>query len=239
MATYLEITNELLRRLNEVTIDQEDFATVRNIQALAKDSVNASIRGILQSAQEWPFTLQTEVQTLTAGTKEYSFPADTSSVDWDTFYVKRLDDESNYPRKLDAISYTEYLERFRPQDDVNDDVGYGVPIRVYQTQDLKFGVTPIPDKSYEIEFKYWAFPADLNLFSDTTIIPDRFRHVIIDGAMAYMMRFRSNEQSAAIHQNNYSEGIRMMRRLLTDDPIDMRSTYIVPNVYSRAFIRNG
>jgi len=239
MATYLAITNELLRRLNEVTIDQADFATVRNIQALAKDAINASIRGILQSAQEWPFTLQTETQTLTAGTNEYDFPADTSSVDWDTFYIKRLSGDTNYPTKLDVLTYTEYLENFRPQDEVNGVSGRGVPLRVYQTQDLKFGVTPIPDDAYEIEYKYWSFPTDLSAYSDTTIIPDRFRHVIVDGAMAYMMRFRSNEQSAAIHQNNYSEGIRMMRRLLTDDPIDMRSTYIVPNVYSRAFTRNG
>lgn len=42
MATFLNITNELLRRLNEVVIDQADFAGVRNVQALAKDSVNSS-----------------------------------------------------------------------------------------------------------------------------------------------------------------------------------------------------
>ena len=237
MATYLQITNELLRRLNEVTIDETDFPIVRNIQALAKDAVNASIRGILQSAQEWPFTLQTEVQTLTIGTAEYNFPADASSVDWDSFYIKRLAGGSNYPAKLEVLTYPEYLERYRPQDDVNTESGYGIPVRVYQTQDLRFGVTPTPNAAYEIEYRYWSFPEDLALFSDVPIIPDRFRHVIIDGAMAYMMRFRSNDQSAAIHQNNYSDGIRSMRRLLTDDPIDVRSTYIIPNVYSRAFTR--
>jgi len=237
MATYLAITNELLRRLNEVTIDETDFANVRNIQALAKDAVNASIRGILQSAQEWPFTLETEVQTLSSGTQVYNFPADTSSVDWDSFYIKRLAGGTNYPTKLDVLTYAEYLETFRAQDEINGDSGYDVPNRVYQTQDLAFGVTPIPNDAYEIEYRYWKFPADLALTTDTSVIPDRFRHVIIDGAMAYMMRFRSNEQSAAMHQNNYAEGIRVMRRLLMDDPIDMRSTYIVPNVYTRVFTR--
>jgi hypothetical protein len=90
MATYLDITNELLRRLNEVVIDQSDFATVRNVQALAKDSVNSSVRKIIQSAQEWPFTLTTYEQTLTAGTGTYDFPADMSSVDWESFYIKQL-----------------------------------------------------------------------------------------------------------------------------------------------------
>ena len=54
MATYLDLTNELLRRLNEVQMDSTDFATARNVQALAKDAINASIREILHSAQEWP-----------------------------------------------------------------------------------------------------------------------------------------------------------------------------------------
>ena len=58
------------------------------------------------------------------------------------------------------------------------------------------------------------------------IIPDRFKYIIIDGAMVYMMRFRSNEQSAQIHQQKFDDGIKVMRRLLLDDPIYMRSTMI-------------
>lgn len=237
MATYLAITNELLRRLNEVTIAQDDFPNVRNIQALAKDAVNASIRGILQSAQEWPFTLVTYTETLVDGTQEYDFPADMSSVDWDSFYLKQLESENNYPAQLDVLSYAEYLDRFRADDDVNGEDGRAAPIRVYQTQEEKYGLSPVPNAAYELEYKYWTFPEDLTAFDDTPVIPDRFRHVIIDGAMAYMMRFRSNEQSAMIHQNNYSDGIGMMRRLLLDDPIDVRSTYIIPNFYQRVVSR--
>jgi negative regulator of replication initiation len=64
------------------------------------------------------------------------------------------------------------------------------------------------------------------LFSDTSIIPSRFDHVIVDGAVMFMMRFRSNEQSAAIHQNNFQDGIKAMRRLLLDDDLAIRSTVI-------------
>jgi len=226
MATFLNVTNELLRRLNEVTIDQSDFATVRNVQALAKDSVNSSVRKIIQSAQEWPFTLTTKEQTLTAGTREYDFPADLSSVDWESFYIKQLASKSNQPRKLAVIPYTEYLESYRPSDETGDSgSGIAVPLRVYQTQEEKFGVTPSPDDSYVIEYKYWTFPTAMTAFDDTCIIPDRFIHVVIDGAMMYMMRFRSNEQSAAVHQNDFVEGIKMMRRVLVDDNLSLRSTY--------------
>ena len=233
MATFLNITNELLRRLNEVTIDQDDFAGVRNVQALAKDSVNSSVRKIIQSAQEWPFTLTTYEQTLTAGTREYDFPADMSSVDWESFYIKQLASRTNTPQRLPVIPYTEYLESYRPSDETGDTgSGIGVPVRVYQTQEEKFGVTPSPNDAFVIEYKYWTFPTSMTSFDDVCIIPERFIHVVIDGAMMYMMRFRSNEQSAAIHQNDFVEGIKMMRRVLVDDNLSLRSTYNPRTIYS-------
>ena len=233
MATFLNITNELLRRLNEVVVDQSEFATVRNVQALAKDAVNSSVRKIIQSAQEWPFTLATEEQTLVAGTGTYSFPTDASSVDWESFYIKQLVSKTNTPRKMTVIPYTEYLETYRPSDDTgNTGTGIGVPIRVYQTQEEKFGVTPIPDDAYVVEYKYWTVPSSMTLFGDVCIIPDRFIHVVLDGAMMYMMRFRSNDQSAQIHQQDFVEGIKMMRRILVDDNLSIRSTYNPRNIFN-------
>jgi hypothetical protein len=231
MATYLTLTNELLRRLNEVVIDETDFAGARNIQALAKDAINSSIREILHSGQEWPFALTTYVQTLTSGTGQYSFPADLSSVDWDSFYLKKLVAVDNVPSKLKVITYDEYLSRYRADEDTSGSEGYSVPTYVYQTQELKFGVTPIPDAAYEVEYKYWTFPADLTLSTDTTIIFDRFRNVLIDGAMMYMMMFRSNEQAALVYREKFDQGIRSMRRVLMDDPLSIRSSYIIRPFY--------
>ena len=42
----------------------------------------------------------------------------------------------------------------------------------------------------------------------------------------YMMRFRSNEQSAAMHQNNFEDGIKAMRRVLIDEHLRIRSTVV-------------
>ena len=232
MATYVTLVNELLRRLNEVTLDTagDGFDAVRNVQALAKDAINNSIRNILQTGQEWPFLKVTYTQTLTAGTRLYDFPADFASVDWDTFYIKQLSSTSNTPSFLPTISFEEYTQRYRGLDDQADSgSGISAPQRVYQTYESKFGVTPVPNNSYEIEYVYWKFPADLVLFNDTSIIPDRFNHVVIDGAMMYLMRFRSNDQSAAIHQQNFENGIRSMRRILMDDPLDIRSTVVQRN----------
>ena len=74
-------------------------------------------RAILQDGQEWPFLKQTYTQTLTIGTRQYSFPADMASVDWGTFYLKKLTSANNQPKRLSPISYEEYISRFRQADD--------------------------------------------------------------------------------------------------------------------------
>jgi len=232
MTTYISLTNELLRRLNEVPLDiaGDGFDTVRNVQALAKDAINNAIRNILQTGQEWPFLKTTYVQPLTAGTRQYDFPADFASVDWDTFYIKQLGSANNSPGFIPTISFEEYTQKYRGLDDQSDEgAGISVPQRVYQTYGSKFGVTPVPDDAYEIEYVYWSFPENLTLYNDNCVIPDRFSHVIIDGAMMYLMRFRSNDQSAAVHQQTFNEGIRSMRRVLMDDPLDIRSTVLQKN----------
>lgn len=226
MSTFLSLTNELLRRLNEVQIDQADFPNVKNVQALAKDAINSSIRQMLQDAQEWPFTLVTYEQTLAAGTNTYSFPADYSKADWDTFYIKQLTSENNTPKKLNLITYDQYLTYYRSVEDLSGETGRTDPDYVYMTQDTKFGVTPVPDASYVIEYRYWKYPADLIAFDDTAVIPDRFKHVVIDGAMMYMMLFRSNEQSATMHSQKFEDGIKMMRRLVVDQSVNVTSTFV-------------
>jgi len=226
MSTFLNLTNELLRRLNEVQIEAESFSAVKNVQALAKDAINSSIREILQDAQEWPFALITYEQILTAGTGQYAFPADYSKADWDTFYVNRLTSEGNLPRKLTLLTYDQYLLSYRSIEDVNGEGGRNDPLFVYLTQESKFGVHPVPDAAYVVEYKYYKFPADLTTHSDTALIPDRFKHVVIDGAMMYMMLFRSNEQSAQLHSQKFKEGIDMMRRLLLDQPVNVISSVI-------------
>jgi len=229
MATYVSLANEVLRRINEVQIDAagDGFDTLRNVQALAKDAVNSSIRRILQDGQEWPFIKTTSTQTLTQGVTTFSFPADYSSADWGTFYIKKLPSVNNTPKVLNAISYEEYTMTRRASDDVATAEGLGVPTRVFQTYGSAFGVTPSPNAAYEVEYTYWTVPATLTLYDDVSVIPERFSHVVIDGAMMYMMQFRSNTQSAAMHEKTFEDGIKAMRNVLMDDKLNMRSAYIV------------
>ena len=215
--TYLALTNDLLRRINEVQLTTANFATAKNVQAIAKDAINNSIREILQDGHQFPFLKTAQSQTLASGTATYDFPTDMASVDWDTFYVSQLTSALNTAKSLPVVSFEEYTQKYRALDDSSGSGGYSAPSIVYQTAERKFGVTPIPDAAYIV---------------DSTIIPDRFRYIVVDGAMVYMMRFRSNEQSAQIHNQKFQDGIKVMRRLLLDDIINIRSTVINRSKFS-------
>lgn len=201
--TFLTLTNELLRRLNEVTLTTDTFATAKNVQAIAKDAINSAIREILQDGHEFPFLKTVKSQTLTAGTGTYDFPTDMSSVDWDSFYLKTLTSESNTAKSLPTISFESYTRNYRTIEDAAGTGGRTAPDLIYQTAEEKFGVTPIPNAAYVVEYVYYKFPDTLGINAstgaatngtdstyDTPIIPERFNYIIIDGAMVYVMRFR-------------------------------------------------
>ena len=226
--TYLTLVNDLLRRLNEVTlaVSGDGFDTAKNVQAIAKDAINNAIREILQDGHEFPFLKTTTTQTLTAGTGTYDFPTDLASVDWDTFYLRALTSAGNSAKALSTVPFEQYVRFYKSIEENAGTGGRTVPNIIYQTSEEKFGVTPLPDAAYVVEYVYYKTPDDLSAFGSTMIIPDRFKYIVIDGAMVYMMRFRSNEQSAQIHQQKFKEGVKSMRRLLLDDPLSIRSTVI-------------
>lgn len=234
-STYVSLVNQLLRRLNEVALDTggDGFSTVKGVQALAKDAINNSVRHILQDGHEFPFLKTTYTHTLTALQKEYSFQSDFSTVDWDSFFLKVHSTASNEPRVLKPISYEEYLQSYRVQDET--DTTGAAPMIVYQTYDEKFGVSPPPNTDYEVEYIYFSYPNDLAAYTDTCIVPSRFDHIIVDGAMMYLMRFRSNDNQAQIHQSNFEKGIKAMRNLLLDDELSVRSTVIERSNLPRSF----
>jgi len=106
--TYLDITNEVLRELNEVPLTSANFANAKGIQKFVKDAVNKSIFDIANQEPQLPFfavNLSGETDPFygnvtvatTAGTRWYKLKSDSSSIttdyasiDWDDFYVTTI-----------------------------------------------------------------------------------------------------------------------------------------------------
>lgn len=224
---YIGLSNEVNRRLNEVELTSVNFATAKGFYSQIKDSVNSSIRDINQTHYEWPFNHVLAEETLTAGTTRYAFPNDAGSIDFDTFRIKENSTLGNATTKLGVIAYEDYLENSVDQEYADNTSKREVPFAVFQAPSLEWGVTPPPDQAYEIIYEYYRVPVDLESATDVPSIPERFRHVIIDGAMYHAYMFRSNEQAANLAKSKFEEGLKRMRTILINRYTYMRSTAII------------
>ena len=223
---YIGIVNEVNRRLNEVELTESNFSNVSGFYAAIKDAVNASIRDVNQSHYEWPFNHVIAEETLSTGVTRYAFPNDCSSIDFDTFRIKEDATFGNGTSKLSIISYEDYLEKHVAQEYSSDESMSGIPSSVFHAPSLEWGVTPSPNKDYEIVYEYYRVPVDLINATDVPSIPERFRHVIVDGAMYHAYMFRSNEQAANLSKSKFEEGIKRMRTMLINRYSYVRSTMI-------------
>ena len=223
---YLNLVNEINRRLNEVELTSSNFATASGFYANIKDSVNSSIRDINNTHHEWPFNHILAEETLSEGVTRYSFPSDANTIDFDSFRIIEDAVFGNDTRRLNVISYDEYLHKHIDQEYSTSSSKYDTPRYVFQSPSLEYGIVPAPDKDYEIKYEYYRIPVDLALHSDVPSIPERFRHVIIDGAMFHAYMFRGNEQAASIAKGKFEEGLKKMRIILVNRFSSVQSTVI-------------
>tara|TARA_R100001377_G_scaffold82897_1_gene63751 strand:+ start:2915 stop:3667 length:753 start_codon:yes stop_codon:yes gene_type:complete len=224
--TFLTLVNDVNKRLNEVELTSSNFASTTGFYSHIKDAVNSSIRYINEQEYEWPFNHAEKQQTLTAGTTRYSFPTDTKTIDFDSFRIKESTVLGNDTKKLAVITYDEYLEKYVDQEYAATQQR-ALPRLVFHGPDEKYGVVQAPDQAYTLVFDYFTFADDLAAHGDTMVIPDRFKHVVINGAMYHAYMFRGNSQDALITREETDEGIKAMRSLLINRYHYMRS-YMIP-----------
>ena len=85
--TYLQLTNKVLRELNETELTSRTFSSSRGIQTAVKDFVNKGINDIYNEAAEIPLLYARTTQNLTTGDSEYDFPTDFRKIDRDSFTI--------------------------------------------------------------------------------------------------------------------------------------------------------
>ena len=222
--TYLDITNEVLARMNEVSLTAANFATARGFQVQCQNAVNDAINYINQREFGWPFTHGTETQTLVAGQTRYTIPADTQSIDYDTFRISKDDTLGVSGITLRILDYKEYTQKYIDQETTSD-VG-AVPIYVFRTPDNNYGMYPYRDKAYELKYEYYKKPTALSAATDVPTVPEQYRQVIVDGATAYAYQYRGEAQQYGINFARFEDGIKQMQTILLNRADYIRSTYI-------------
>ena len=127
MSTFLALTNQLLRRVNEVEIAQADFLVTRGVQSVAKDAIKSAIAHINRAEFEWPFNAAVHSVTLVVGQEEYSWPQYFKVVDWNSFQIQKNESLGTTSKQLSHISRDTYYKDYRDADDDAGAVGVGLP----------------------------------------------------------------------------------------------------------------
>lgn len=223
--SFLELTNRVLRRINEVEMQDTDFPSARGVHALAKDAVNAAIHRINQAEFTWPFNVSSGSQVMTVGTAVYEWPFDYLIADWDSFYIAKDDLIEETGHVLHYINRELWLKRRREMDEIARER----PFYVFPGSGVNFGVSPVPDKEYTITYDYWLLPISLVLHTETPRIPSAFDEVIVQGALYHMYLWRDNVEQTQLADKMFKDNLKNMRTLLINKEDRVFGGYINTN----------
>lgn len=224
-STYLDLTNRVLRRLNEVELTASTFPSAIGIHAVAKDAVLDAVRMINSEKYAWPFNNVSGTQVLVANTNEYPWPADFSTAEWDSFYIYKDGTLNTTTKKLKHISYKEWYDRFR-ENDYDSTTGITDPYFIFDVGNGNFGVSPVPNAAYTLNYRYFLNSVNLELYGDVCSVPSAYDYVIVDGALWYMYIFLDNTPRAQAMEQSFIRGINKMDYLLIPKSPNMRDTRI-------------
>ena len=248
--TYLDITNEILRELNEVPLTSSNFGNAIGFQKFVKDAVNKAIFDVANeepqlpffsagvSGETDPFYGNVTVATV-AGTRWYLLKSDSSSlatdygsIDWDDFYMTTINvsgESAPYVSKgLQFLTLADWKRYHRDTENADDadTQAYGEPKYVIKSPDSrKFGLSPIPDKVYNIHFYAFDRPTALSAHSDTIVLPEQYSNVITSKVRYYVWQFKESPQQAAFALEDYRKAMKNMKsnlmnpqpKYMTDD----------------------
>ena len=234
--TFLNITNDVLRELNEIELTAATFASAKGIQNFVKESINKSLNDIANEEPQLPFfavaasggtdpfygnvtvasVAGTRWYTLKAGSS--SITTDYSSIDWDDFYLTTINvsgESAPYVSKgLSFLTLEDWTRYYRDSEnaDDSDSQNYGEPQYVIRSPDhRKFGLSPIPDKVYNVHFYAYSAPTALSAYSDEIVLPDQYANVITARTRYYVWQFKESPQQAAFALDDYKKGMRQMK----------------------------
>ena len=245
--TYLNLTNEVLREINEIQLTSGTFAGAIGIQAFVKEAINRSLFDIANEEPQLPFFSAAAsggtdpfygnvTVASVAGQRWYtlksgssSITTDYSSIDWDDFYLTTINVSGEsapfVSRSLHYLGLTDWRRHLRDSENADDadTQAYGEPRYVLRSPDhRKFGLSPIPDKVYNVHFYAYSTPTALSSHSDAMVLPDQYGPVITAKTRYYVHQFKEQLQQAAFAMDDYKKGMRHMKNnLVNPDPVRM------------------
>ena len=245
--TYLALTNELLVELNEPELTA--ISSGVGVQKQVSNCVNRAYSDIVDAVDDWswlsadepddPYYGNTVIET-EVGKRWYLSKAgstgvdgDFDSVNWDMFTL--VDTNSPYTiNKLGFTTLTTWRSNYAQSEETAARTSqYGVPLRVIRSSDgRRFGLSPIPDKVYNIHFFAYDRPTALSADTDEVAFPEQYKTVLLARARYYIYQFKDNIAQSQLALDEYKKGLQSMAdNLNSPQPqymSDVRFTYLLP-----------
>lgn len=225
MYNFLGLVNNVNASFNETPLTSSDFATAGGYYNDVKKAVNKALIDIHTHGVEWPFNHTTAEVTLTPYVVRYAYPADCSSLMLHTFRVKENLSLGHNSQWLFPLDYESYLQHHSNLED-NPTNYAGTPMNVFRTPNLEWGIVPPPDKEYVIKYEYVSLGENLVDWDDVPSVPERFSHVIDDGALRYANLFRGDVDTSELKKRDFDAGLKKMRSIFINRYEYARSTQI-------------
>jgi|TARA_S200000501_G_scaffold370956_1_gene413098 hypothetical protein len=244
---YKTLVNELLVELNEPEVST--IASAVGIQKQVANVVNRAYFDIVDAVDDWswlsadvpddPYYGNTIVQTV-VGQRFYLLKAgsanvdsDFDSVNWDMFTL--VDTNSPFTiNKLPFTTLTTWRSNYaEAEESAARQSNYATPLRVIRSSDgRRFGLSPIPDKVYNIHFFAYNRPTALSADADTVLFPEQYKPVLLARARYYLYQFKDNIAQSQLALDEYKKGLQNMAdNLNSPQPqymSDVRFTYLLP-----------
>lgn len=122
-------------------------------------------------------------------------------------------------RSVESVTDTSNFRQLVPRDrrDLRETYAdltqTGIPLFYYFTSSTTLNVYPA-NTSLTLTVDYWKFGPDLSSGTDAPLMPDRFRYIIVDYAVAQAMRDTGDEASAQAAQASGDNRLQLMRNSL-------------------------
>jgi len=235
----------MLYEINEVPLTAANFASSTNIQRFVRAAVNRAYNDIHDEEHKWPWMAAGEaseeylgnayIETV-VGQRWYDLKPTATTIDdqyahidWDSFTLTEegvATKEAPYVVKsMKEISVTDWKRRYSAYEnrDKSDTQTYGVPVRVMRySNQVQFGISPIPDEVYRIYYFAWEQLTPLDLATDEIVMPSQYKPVLMARIRYYVHQFKKNIDESRSAGADYKKGLKRMRDALM--PMDAYMT---------------
>ena len=254
MATYMELVNKLLRKVNEVETEQVNFNDAIGVTAAAKDAIIDALDAVYNIKYKWPWMLRNETGIIANLASTIPYPTDAASIDWNSFVLIPSPADSFRGQWLQPMNQDEYWQYGFVEDQIKANSAGGnatgdLPRYIItgiarNTGSVKsIAISPYNLSGFDINitYRYFRKPVRPIAYNDVIDLPDEWQYVLMAKALYYMYLFYDNNERAAACDAEFQSGIKdMVTQLLTNDVQYVYSGMlgqVSPNTHGSKYLR--